>query len=1115
LLIPLALVFQYYLFANTVRDITKFRVENMVEALDSLGESITAHAIDQNLTFPFVTLPMFEVAGRHARRHSRMELLFYAPFVSGNDKTAWEEYSVANQGWIDESRTITLGNDETLQGTSYFDMDIPPLIFEFSAAGTYGISEPGRELYQPVWTASPPPFTTSLQNWNMLQVPNTIETLEAIEIMRGKFIHSQAQTLDVDRLVTGKLTFCLPIDSAFLPVETDAYAAPISGLFWSDEDHDAFHAQFVTSVGKETTGERPHASFATPVYENLGSRNSAIVGTIFGILAFDAFLADLLPDKIDGIYCVLQNSCDKPYTYELTGNRALYLGEGDLHDSVYQDLEVRIDFEAYRNMTLAVETEGHCMMSLHLYPGIKFINQYKKSLPIVFTLIVACTFLLMSATFFIYDRFVYRRNVKVVDAAVRSSTIVSSLFPSNVRKRIYEDAKVKKDAIDNQASHTRLKNFLNYGETKVETEPGNPNRTNAFESKPIAELFPNTTVMFGDISGFTAWSSSREPTQVFTLLETLYHSFDSIAKKRRVFKVETVGDCYVAVTGLPDPQKDHAVAMARFAVNCLHEMQNLTKSLELSLGPDTADLSLRIGLHSGPVTAGVLRGDRSRFQLFGDTMNVAARMESNGCPDRIHLSQETANLLIQAGKQRWLTPREHVIVAKGKGEMRTFWLSTAARSQGTSAADSTHNIEEGRGLHSSSSIIESCDTSEESKQQMMRLTSSKAARLIDWNVDALARLLQQLVNTRNTSGASPLTTEVLNFSVPRQPGATILDEVAETVQLPPFDESTATHPLDAETKSLDKDVLKQLHEFVSNIAAMYRNNSFHNFEHASHVLMSVAKLLSRIVAPTQNPARLDETESAIASRLQHDHTFGITSDPLTQFACVFSALIHDVDHPGIPNTELVTENTKLAALYGGKSVAEQNSVDLAWGLLSDDAFTALRQTICPTNNERDRFRQLVVNAVMATDVMDPDLGSLRNARWERAFTHSIREGDGVNRKATIVIEHLLQASDVAHTMQHWHVYRKWNERLFTEMYRAYEAGRSGSNPVTFWYTGELAFLDQYVLPLARKLKECGVFGVSSDECLNYAVRNRAEWERRGTEIVSRIQKKLAEETLGK
>lgn len=70
-----------------------------------------------------------------------------------------------------------------------------------------------------------------------------------------------------------------------------------------------------------------------------------------------------------------------------------------------------------------------------------------------------------------------------------------------------------------------------------------------FDEKPIADLCPHTTVMFADIAGFTAWSSVREPSQVFTLLETVYHSFDVIAKKRRVFKVETVGDCYVAVTG--------------------------------------------------------------------------------------------------------------------------------------------------------------------------------------------------------------------------------------------------------------------------------------------------------------------------------------------------------------------------------------------------------------------------------------------------------------------------------------------------------------------------------------------------------------------------------------
>jgi class 3 adenylate cyclase len=104
---------------------------------------------------------------------------------------------------------------------------------------------------------------------------------------------------------------------------------------------------------------------------------------------------------------------------------------------------------------------------------------------------------------------------------------------------------------------------------------------------------------------------------VFHLLESIYNAFDEIAKARKVFKVETVGDCYVAVTGLPDPQPNHAVIMARFASECLIKMGEVTRKLEKTLGPDTADLDTRIGFHSGPVTAGVLRGDKSRFQLFG------------------------------------------------------------------------------------------------------------------------------------------------------------------------------------------------------------------------------------------------------------------------------------------------------------------------------------------------------------------------------------------------------------------------------------------------------------------------------------------------------------------
>jgi Adenylate and Guanylate cyclase catalytic domain len=93
---------------------------------------------------------------------------------------------------------------------------------------------------------------------------------------------------------------------------------------------------------------------------------------------------------------------------------------------------------------------------------------------------------------------------------------------------------------------------------------------------------------------------------LFSRHHRIYHSFDEIARRRRVFKVETVGDCYVAVVGLPDPRKDHAVIMARFARDCMQTVNDLTKKLEVTLGPDTGDLQIRIGLHSGPVTAGVV-----------------------------------------------------------------------------------------------------------------------------------------------------------------------------------------------------------------------------------------------------------------------------------------------------------------------------------------------------------------------------------------------------------------------------------------------------------------------------------------------------------------------------
>mmetsp|Transcript_1718 Transcript_1718/g.4428 ORF Transcript_1718/g.4428 Transcript_1718/m.4428 type:complete len:178 (-) Transcript_1718:149-682(-) len=163
-----------------------------------------------------------------------------------------------------------------------------------------------------------------------------------------------------------------------------------------------------------------------------------------------------------------------------------------------------------------------------------------------------------------------------------------------------------------------------------------------------------------------------------------------------------------------------------------------------------------------------------------------------------------------------------------------------------------------------------------------------------------------------------------------------------------------------------------------------------------------------------------------------------------------------------------------------------------------------------TQDEYQRFRQLSINCVIATDIFDKEMKIFRDIRWEKAFRSNYRSQEGTsiiddrNRKATIVIECIIQASDVSHTMQHWHVYQKWNRCLFNEMYTAYENGRYDKNPATFWYEGELGFFDNYIIPLATKLRECEVFGVSCDEFLNFANENRNEWAVKGQNIVSQM-----------
>jgi hypothetical protein len=295
----------------------------------------------------------------------------------------------------------------------------------------------------------------------------------------------------------------------------------------------------------------------------------------------------------------------------------------------------------------------------------------------------------------------------------------------------------------------------------------------------------------------------------------------------------------------------------------------------------------------------------------------------------IQISQETSDLLIEAGKSSWIMPREEKVAAKGKGDLQTYWVAVGTSRSGSNSSGMNHSGSEASGSESCSKATSSIGEGVENQQDFAPM-SAKTERLIRWNVNVLGNLLKQVQARRQEDGAVGDSKVVEDSLETCSEDNTVLEEVQETIHLPTYKGDISINP---DSIELPDDVVHELHEYVAAVACMYRENAFHNFEHASHVTMSVVKLLSRIVAPD-----LQESINIDMASTLHDHTYGITSDPLTQFACVFSALIHDVDHRGVPNTQLIKENLTLAAAYKNKSVAEQNSVDLSWDILMDNSF---------------------------------------------------------------------------------------------------------------------------------------------------------------------------------
>ena len=192
-------------------------------------------------------------------------------------------------------------------------------------------------------------------------------------------------------------------------------------------------------------------------------------------------------------------------------------------------------------------------------------------------------------------------------------------------------------------------------------------RLNCGESV-IADRFDEVSVLFADLVGFTEHSARTTPTALVEYLNQLFSEFDALAHELGVEKIKTIGDAYMAVAGLPNPNPNHCMAIANMALGMVDRLERVNARFECSL-------QIRIGIHSGPVVAGIIGTHRFSYDIWGDTVNVASRLEAHSLPNRIHVSRDAARHLVGNFA---LEPRGGIHM-KGKGPQETFFVNGALR----------------------------------------------------------------------------------------------------------------------------------------------------------------------------------------------------------------------------------------------------------------------------------------------------------------------------------------------------------------------------------------------------------------------------------------------------
>jgi Adenylate and Guanylate cyclase catalytic domain len=484
-----------------------------IYAISSLGLALTLHAAATNSTWPFVTMNQFQERARVAKELSGAMALHVVTIVDEQDRERWEQYTIQEQGWVaeavdsQEQTGISRFFPETLQNLTTNPEDDPFNSYDAISKNIFGwdanFQQVATELpapYQVIWQSSPLLPHHGI-NFDIRYFPTY-----------SKYITNALETKEV---VLGGISTSDPSwPDGLIPASS-------------------YYATLLTIARNETTYYQggPFNEVYIPVFDTLDD-DRKVVAVVYAVMDWAALFEKTLMKSGDVLDVVLQNTCDGNFTYSVSANSTTFVGAGDLHDTSFSHmgLDAAFDAEAFSRSSKLNFNQGGCAYTLHAYPAKLMMEHYLTPLPIILTALIGGIMAFTIMVFCIYNWSVERRQQRVLDAAMRTNAIVSSIFPEQVRDRLEAEAL--------QGTTTKLRGYLSSPDQDADMDDAKG--ILRYKTKPIADFFASATVLFADVEGFTAWSSTREPFQVFSFLESLYGAFDHLATKHRIYKVETV-----------------------------------------------------------------------------------------------------------------------------------------------------------------------------------------------------------------------------------------------------------------------------------------------------------------------------------------------------------------------------------------------------------------------------------------------------------------------------------------------------------------------------------------------------------------------------------------------